>query len=163
MVGSLILTKVPGAIIEKGVLEEFSAKKFNFKPPVNFKIRIANLGNVHFKPQGDITIKNWRGKALEKISINSGRGNVLPDSIRKFEEKWQASRWAFGRFSANLNLTYGENEKTLNSKIIFWIIPWWAIVIFALIIVLIIFTIWIIRKRRKRRGKTPSITRIQMG
>ena len=153
MIGSLVLVKVPGAIIEKGFLEEFSAKKFYFKLPVDFAIKIANLGNVHFKPQGEITIKNWRGKEIDQVTANEARGNVLPDSTRKFEEKWEKNGLIFGRFSANFKAVYGESEKTLDGKLVFWIIPWWLIVILAIIIVLIIITIIIIGKKRKTKKR----------
>ena len=156
MIGSLILGKVPGAIIEKGFLEEFSARKFYFKLPVNFITRISNLGNVHFKPQGEITIKNWRGKEIEKVPINIAKGNVLPDSTRKFEEKWSpgSANWkTFGRFSANLRVVYGESEKTLGGSVIFWIIPWWLIIIILAIIVAVIVLIWFLRRRKKKKFK----------
>ncbi len=166
MIGSLVLVKVPGAIVEKGFLEEFSANRFYFKPPVDFTIRIANLGNVHFKPQGEIAIKNWRGKEIDKITVNEANGNVLPDSTRKFGEQWLSENMSFwkipiGRFSTDLRIVYGESEKTLDGKLIFWIVPWWLIIVFVLIIILIIFgTRYIIKKRRK---KTSSKARIQMG
>ena len=163
MIGSLVLVRVPGAIVEKGFLEEFSSRKFYFKPPVNFVIRITNLGNVHFKPKGEITIKSWQGKDLERIAINQQKGNVLPDSTRKFEQKWSPLNNPFwkipiGRFSANLRIVYGESEKTLDGKIIFWIIPWWLIIIIALIFVTIIYLI--IRKWWKKK-KLVRPTKLQ--
>lgn len=151
MIGSLVLVKVPGAIIEKGFLEEFSAKKFYFKPPVNFIIRISNLGNIHFRPQGEITIKNWRGKNLEQVPINQQKGSVLPDSTRKFEEKWSPSKTCIGRFSAHLRVVYGESEKTLGGQLTFWIIPWWLIAIVIVFILILVFVVWYFRKRKKRR------------
>ena len=156
MIGSLILVKVPGNIIEKGLLEEFSANRFYFKPPVNFTTRISNLGNIHFKPKGEIIVKDFWGNKKEVLVVNESKGNVLPDSTRKFENKWSPNKWTtIGRFSANLGLVYGENEKTLSSKIIFWIIPWWLLVALAVFIILvIIFIIWFRRRRRKKI--TPS-------
>jgi len=184
MIGSLILVRVPGAIVEKASLEEFSAPHFVFTAPQflknllshigsdNFKnrvqnwgkitlvTRVANLGNVHFKPKGEITIKNWRDKKVTALPVNSARGNVLPDSIRKFEEKWQTNQWAYGRFSASLNLAYGESEKNLNSILYFWVIPWWLIVILILILVLIITLV--IRHFRRRQKKSPKL-KVQLG
>lgn len=156
MIGSLVLVKVPGTIIEKGFLEEFSAKRFYFKPPVDFHIRIANLGNVHFKPQGDITVKNWQGEEVDKIAVNETKGNVLPDSTRKFEEKWERNGLILGRFSADLRVVYGEGEKTLDGKLIFWIIPWWSIASLVVIIVIITLTIWLIKRRRKSAQGGPA-------
>ncbi len=160
MIGSLVLIKVPGDIIEEGNLEEFTSKKFYFKPPVNFIIKIANSGNVHFKPQGEITIKNWQGKVLDKVVVNETKGNVLPESIRKFEEQWAQSspfwKTPIGKFSADLKIVYGDSEKTFTDKLVFWIIPWWIIGAAIVIIVVIIGLIVWRRKKRKRKQKKLS-------
>jgi len=159
MIGSLILVKVPGNIIEKGLIEEFSTNNFYFNPPVNFTTRVSNLGNVHFKPKGKITIKDWFGNNKENLTVNEAKGNVLPDSIRKFENKWSADKWVFGRFSASLSLVYGESEKTLDSKITFWIIPWWLIIaLIVLLILIIILIIWFCCRRRRRKNRVEPIS-----
>lgn len=151
MIGSLILVKVPGNIIEKGLLEEFSAKRFYFKPPVNITTRISNLGNVHFKPKGEISIKGWFGKK-ENLTVNESKGNILPDSIRRFDNKWPAPGfWTIGRFSADLRLVYGESEKTLIGRTVFWIIPWWLIIAVIILLFIIILIIVLIRRRRKKK------------
>lgn len=158
-VGSLLLVKIPGDINEKGSVEEFSTPWFYFSPPVNITAFIRNSGNIHFRPDGEITIKDWKGKDLERISINPLKGNVLPDSRRKFEIKWDSEKEPFwkipiGRFSANLRLAYGQSEQTLDSKVYFWIIPWWIIIttgIFFLVVVMLIFF-----KRRKRKNNRPK-------
>lgn len=159
MIGSLILVKVPGNIIEKGFLEEFSANRFYFKPPVNFVTRVSNLGNVHFKPKGEIMIKDFWGNKKENLIVNESKGNVLPDSTRRFDNKWPAPGfWTIGKFSANLKLIYGESEKTLDSKIVFWLIPWWLIIALIVIIILvIILIIWLRRRRGRRKKAVPPL------
>ena len=153
MIGSLILGKTPGEIIEKGVLEEFIAGRFYFKKPIKFITRIKNTGNIHFKPQGEIIIKNWRGKKIDTIAVNSAKGNVLPDSTRKFEESWTPQKWyTVGRFKADLKLTYGESDQALNGHLVFWLIPWWLIAFLAIVVIAIIFLI--IRWWRKRPKKS---------
>jgi hypothetical protein len=164
-VGSLVLVRTPGDITEEGSLEEFSAPWFFFKPPVSFAAFIKNNGNIHWKPKGEITIRDWQGKEKARIDINPKRGNVLPDSRRKFEEKWDAPATPFwkipvGKFSADLRVVYGQNDKTLGSKIYFWIIPWWLIIgVAVLFLALIIFCIRRWRKKRKlaaEKNKPPS-------
>jgi hypothetical protein len=141
MVGSLLLVKVPGVITESGTLQEFSVKKFYLKPPVVFTVKIANLGNIHFKPQGEITIKNWRGKEIDKLSINQTGGNVLPNSVRKFEEKYDPNKTLVGRYSADLRVVYGAEGKVLTGELMFWVLPWWAIAIAVIVLALIIAAI----------------------
>lgn len=156
MIGSLVLVRAPGAIAEKGVLEEFIANKFFFKPPVQFTLRIQNQGNVHFKPNGEITIKDWWGKIADKVTVNQAKGNVLPESTRKFEEKWlpkTGNWWTIGRFKANLSLTYGESNQSLTGSLVFWVVPWWLIII---LVALLGFIIGMIIRRRKR-NKPPQM------
>jgi hypothetical protein len=156
MVGSLVLLRVPGDIVERGNLDEFSAPWFYFKPPVPFATFFSNKGNIHFKPEGEITIRNWQGKEVDRININPTNGNILPDSRRNFEVKWAAPAAPFwkipvGRFSADLRAVYGQSDQTLGSKIYFWIIPWWVII--AALIALLIIIIFLIRFRKKRKKK----------
>jgi len=91
----LIILNVDGDVIRKGSSEQFyvtdpfmqdkkPVKLFEY-PPVQFVARIRNDGNTHFKPQGNIFL--YRGdKQIASIIINEDEGNVLKDSIRKFEE-----------------------------------------------------------------------------
>jgi len=79
MVGSLILGKVSGDIVEKAEVREFSAGgRFFLKSPINFTLRIANSGNVHFAPKGEIVVSNW-GKNVSTQDINPQKGNILPN------------------------------------------------------------------------------------
>jgi hypothetical protein len=157
MVGTLILVKVPGAIEEKASLLEFSTnKKFYFNLPVDFTTKISNFGNIHFKPKGEIKISGWKDGTT--LTFNESKGNVLPESTRKFANKWEKKAANFldvpiGKFKANLNLAYGEGNKNLTSSIYFWIIPLWLIIAAAVVLILIIVIItWlIIRRRRKAR------------
>jgi len=152
MIGSLILAKVPGTIIEKGFLESFKANRIYLKLPATFQVRISNLGNVHFKPRGDITIKGMFGGESDKIQLNQARGNVLPDSIRKFEEKWNPEKIIIGRYTADLRVVYGESEKTLDGQVVFWVLPLWFLLALGGLILLIVILIIIIKKKRKNRN-----------
>jgi hypothetical protein len=155
MVGSLVLVKVPGAITENGRIEDYyTNKNILFDNNVVFTTRISNLGNVHFKPKGTITIKNIFGQKVSSIDFNDTSGNVLPDSIRKFENKWNSKSILVGPFTASLNVVYGEENNTLNAETGFWIIPWWFIIVISVLLVItIILVIWLIRKIR---GPKPS-------
>lgn len=147
MIGSLVLVKVPGAVIEKGFLESFKAQSLLVKPPVVFDARISNLGNIHFKPAGNISIKGMFGDSYT-IPINQAAGNVLPDSTRKFEEKWSPGGFKIGRYTAKLDVVYGENEKTLSGQTVFWILPIWFIACLALVVVAVVVLAIFIRRRR---------------
>jgi hypothetical protein len=157
MVGGLVMVKVPGDIKENGRIEDFSSDKLLYLfNKVKLTTRISNLGNVHFKPRGSIVIKNIFGKTTDTLSFNEQGGNVLPESIRKFENNWDSKKILIGPYTATANLVYGESEKAMTEKITFWMIPWWLLVIIAVIILLVI--IWVIWRKIKKGKKQKNST-----
>jgi hypothetical protein len=136
-VGALILLKVSGTITEKVTLAELStfqtAKDKNGRPvvkktgffehgPVGFLVRVRNEGSVHEKAKGAIEIKDWMGKKVASVAVNGTGGNVLPDSVRKFEQSLEQKR-LFGHYSAKMTLNYSSG-KVINGSLGFWVIPW---------------------------------------
>lgn len=150
-VGSLILLKVSGTISEKLSLSEFSTQhssKTNGKNPVlkntnffeygpiDFVVRLHNEGNVHEKVKGSINIKDWTGKSLGAVAVNEKGGNVLPDSVRRFNERLDKKQ-LFGHYTAALDLTYSSGKK-LNASLGFWVIPW-KLILIVLVVVIVLF------------------------
>jgi len=78
-VASLFLFRVKGAIKEDAQIISFVKKDIDW--PLNFSLRLENLGNVHFAPQGSIEIVNWRNKKVGEIQINSLGQSILPQRI----------------------------------------------------------------------------------
>jgi hypothetical protein len=127
-VGTLILLRVSGAITDKLSLAEFSATQSG-KPhgffehgPVGFLVRVKNDGSVHEKAQGSVTVANMFGHKVGVVAVNPKGGNVLPDSVRRFEQTLDKKQ-LFGRYTATLALTY-SGHKTVGGKLAFWVIPW---------------------------------------
>ncbi len=151
MVGSLILVRVSGDIREKASIEEFSVPRWSLNGPIKFVTRIENLGNVHFKPRGSINISDWRGENIESFDLNPNSGNVLPESIRRFEREWK-NQGKWGRFTAKVSTTYGDRKQKLESEVVFWIIPIFILIIIGLMLVIFaIFVVWLIRRRNKSK------------
>ncbi len=140
-VGALVLLKVSGTITEKVSLAEFSAlqggKKSGFfeHGPIDFLVRVRNEGSVHEKAQGSISVTNWQGKQIASIPVNAKGGNVLPDSIRRFEQSL-SEKQLFGHYSAKLALNYGGG-KLLSASLGFWVIPWKLILLVLLGIIVV--------------------------
>ncbi len=129
MVTSLFFTRVAGDVHEVGSIREFTtSKSYLGTPEVAFSLRFENKGNVHLRPQGEIKILNMWGEERGIVPINqyTNFGNVLPNSIRKFDFTWKGE-WSMsdiGRYTAIATLGYGTEEKQFaSSKTNFWVIP----------------------------------------
>ena len=179
--GSLVLLRVGGEITEIGKLLEFDTKdKKNFYThlPIDFYLRFENLGNVHLKPQGQIKITGILDITATPttIVVNQAGGNVLPKSIRRYEESWtkpgskattlpgfveelkaQWKGFAIGKFTAHLNLIYGTEGRQVAAVKDFWVFPWLLILLMAVVLVGLIcglkfgirkYNAWIIKKAK---------------
>jgi hypothetical protein len=168
-VGTLLLMKVAGPITDKLSTAQFSTgsitkaglgwvdKSFFEEAPVDFLVRLKNEGSVHEKPKGNITITNMFGKKSKPVVVNQTGGNVLPDSIRRFESSYK-DKGLFGYYSATVNLTYANNQ-TLTAKTSFWVLPWKMILVVMSILVVAAILLrfglkryndWIISQARRR-------------
>lgn len=150
-IGSLLLFTVPGDIKYQGSIAEFSANKKIFIDSTNkvdLLTRFQNLSTNHVKPQGDIVITNLLGKEVATLSVNEKMGNVLPESIRKFENSWE-KKYGFGLYKATVSLAFGDSGSA-KSELSFWIIPWKET---AGAIVILIILIWILTHLRWGGGK----------
>jgi len=159
MIGSLVMVKVPGDIQEKGSLEDFDTDKFfYFGNDINFLTRIVNSGNIHFKPRGNIEVKNIFGSNVETLTVNESGGNVLPDSTRRFENNWKSDKFLCGIYKAELGIIYGDSAQKIMSSATFIIVPWWMLIIMG--VTLILFTtllLILIKKIRKKRKAKKNI------
>lgn len=163
--GSLVLVRVNGAAKEAMEIEEFTATKGGKSQsifestPINFTERIKNTGNLHQQPSGQVSITDMFGKKVAAVNVNLPPRNVLPASIRKFEQPLDSSvignKKLFGRYTAELKLTYGTNKQTINETITFWVIPYKliGIVLVALIGGFFLFRFLIRRYNQRIIGK----------
>lgn len=159
-IGTLVLIKVSGDIQENAKFEEFfvmqngKRKSFLEYGPVTFVERIKNEGNVHFKPIGTVRVTNMFGKETAVLSVNEKGGNVLPASIRKFEQTLN-KKWLFGRYTAEANVQYGG--KNINESISFWVVPYKLIAIILGGLILLVLAIrWVLRKYVQRAVSKAS-------
>jgi len=148
LLGSLLLLNVNGEATESGRIREFSTdKKFYNKPDINLRVRFENTGSVHIQPQGEIRIINFLGKEKKIIPINhyTDFGNILPNSIRKWDFNWRAdsSFWEMGRYRAVLELDFGEKaHESVDQTIYFWIINF-KLLLITLSSVLFVFLLFL--------------------
>jgi hypothetical protein len=166
-VTALFFMRVAGDVTESGSIREFrTTESILQKPEVNFEVRFQNTGTVHLQPQGDIEIFNMWDEKRGTIPINQQThfGNVLPNSIRKFEFAWKTEGSAFdiGRYRAVVTLGYGEDKKNfVTSTTYFWIVPYKEILIvfgsFALFIWIFAFAVKLyVRRMLLLSGISPN-------
>lgn len=130
IVTALIFLRVEGDVIEQGGIRSFrTTTGILDRPEASFELRFENNGNVHLQPQGQIEIFNMWGEVRGEVPINRNTmfGNVLPESVRKYEFTWTGD-WSLadiGRYRAVATLAYGEESRQFSSQeAVFWVIPW---------------------------------------
>lgn len=159
--GALVLLRVNGKVNESLSVKDFYASHGSSRgsilesAPLTFTERLQNDGNVHVAPTGQVTVKNMFGKTVGGVNVNAPPRNILPGSIRKFEQAFDQSvignKKLFGKYTANLKLTYGDSKKTLTDSITFWVIPYKLIAALAILLVAGFFVLRELMRRYNRR------------
>jgi hypothetical protein len=160
-IGTLVLINVSGNVTYDAKIEEFftmqngKRKGFFETGPISFIERIKNQGSVHIKPIGTIRITNTFGKEVAVLSVNETGGNILPGSIRRFEQQLD-KKFLIGRYTAEANIQY--NGQNMTSFLTFWVIPYKliAIILGVLILLFVIFRTGIKRYNRMIIKKAQS-------
>lgn len=122
----LLNIRVDGPVTESAYVNIFKTPKFlEFgKIPVYFEI--MNKGGYHINPKGQITLTDWMGKEVERITIEDK--NIFPNAKRSYDTKI-GSTWMFGKYKVALESNYGETGKTMLTESIVWVIPVTVIII----------------------------------
>lgn len=148
--GSLILLKVAGKIVEKGRITSLAAPRLVERGPINLELRFRNEGNVHLKPEGKLKVWGLWGPRTAELSV--GGQNVLPRSTRLFSTKW-AKVPSFGVFFARGRLAYGEDDKVASSpRATIFVMPWRLMLVAVGIFVLGLLLGFLPRRRKKGAG-----------
>lgn len=167
-VGALIILRVDGNIREAGNITDFSVTKAGVysRLPVSFNTLFHNVGNVHVRPTGEVTVRNVLGGTSVVLSVNEALGAVLPSSERRFTTTWEkepnratagnffqevGTEWnnfAFGPYTAAVNLKFGlSNDNVATQTVRFVVIPWHLLLVILLAILLIVLlTVWGVRR-----------------
>lgn len=151
-VGSLILVRVPGDIIEKVTLASFDVRQkggvgsfFTSSKDLAAVARFKNEGNVQVQPFGKIILKNQSGKVLASYEVNNTepRGNVLPDSVRRFDTALTKTG-TIGKFTVEGNFGYGSSGQLISTSKTFYVIPTWIMIAVVVLVAIIILGVFVI-------------------
>ena len=155
-VASLLLLDVTGQRTESAAILDFNVSKFNNRLPIEFEYRIQNQGDVHVTPSGTITVENVAGSEAAQVSVNSGGGRILPLSTRQYMDSWSRivdlqtgkgfveeirNEWenfGLGRYTAELEIQYSDEQGLITATTTFWIIPWHLIIVAVTVTILML-------------------------
>lgn len=81
--------QAPGQTQQLQVASFSSVKSTYEYVPATFNIKVYNSGNIYTAPTGDVYISRTKnGPIIDTLDINSGLGNVLPETSRIFSVNW---------------------------------------------------------------------------
>ena len=164
--GVLFLLAVPGDIKEDARIESFTVNAGTFdRLPAYFDTRIRNLGNIHFRPEGNIVVKSMFGTTSARFPMNPLNAAVLPNSIRRVQTVWAVKTFDsdtgkgtfFGRYTAELDATYGTSKQPLHGQVTFWVFPWRLAIVGGVLLVVLILLLMgynrmVVRVAMKKTG-----------
>jgi hypothetical protein len=153
-VGSLIYLKVIGDATEAVNLKEFKVDQvFKAYGPTQIVAEIENLGDIHVRPEGKLTVTNWLKDEVYSAALEEK--NIFPFASRTYD--WEMpGKWRFGRYQARLTAAAGEAAIPLSGSIYFWIIPVKELTLITMALAAISWLISL--KKRRRRVPPPPIT-----
>lgn len=145
-VGTLILIRVSGNVKESAQIAQIYTSQNNKHRslfeygPISISTRVQNTGNVHIQPSGTVTVNNMFGRRVANFQLNQTKGNILPQSIRRFDATLN-NKLLFGRYKVMADIVYGKDNTITSRTAYFWVIPYKLIIIILAILAAIIFLI----------------------
>ena len=110
-------------------------------------ITVENAGDTTSAPVGELIFYNNRGKEVNSVSINSENSQVGPGETKTFVASIPFSG-DIGRFKANVNLAYGENQRAnLYDTSSFYMIPFKYLAMVAGLAVLLLVVLLLLLRR----------------
>lgn len=157
--GTLFYAAVDGDIVENASVKEFKAdSSFKEYGPVELTTMIVNYSDSHIRPKGTVDIKNLFGQVIYSQPLEEH--NIFPEAVREFKNK-VGKKLMFGRYTAELRATYGQNNNlTLFAVTNFIVFPWkiTAVIILAITVAVLLF---IFLKKKKRNIASGGQTNTQ--
>jgi hypothetical protein len=143
-VGTLMLLNISGDAKQSARVAELYTSRngkrgslFEYGP-LGITTRVENDGNVHFQPKGTLLITDTFGRTVSVAQFNQENRNILPGSIRKFENNFD-KKFLFGKYTVQADIVYGSDNQITSAKTTFWVIPYKVIGLIILGLALLIF------------------------
>jgi hypothetical protein len=92
-------------------IEKFDVTKYTGEDAnnygINFGVTVENMGNVHIRPKGKVTIGDKEGNRIKEVDIFHGFP-VFPRAKRTFPAIWKRGVLPPGEYKAKATINYGE-------------------------------------------------------
>jgi hypothetical protein len=142
-------------IIERAEISEFKpSTPVLTKSPLEFSLKIKNIGNQPVTPSGELILYTKNGKELSSAPI-AGK-QIEPNQTESFPVKIGFSGLP-GRYKVKLVGEYGENGKDLQDIIYFLYMP--TILLTVFIVLILGGLIWLTMAINKRRREAGTVER----
>lgn len=155
-VASIVLVRVNGDIVENMALESLDVRNsersnsassfFTSNKNLYVVARFKNMGSSHEQPFGKVVLKKG-DKVLQTTEINNAevKGNVLPDSVRRFSVKLdKVGSW--GKYTVEGNFGYGSTGQLISGKTSFFVFPLALIIAILVVVAAVVMAIvWLPR------------------
>jgi hypothetical protein len=116
---------------------------------VNLRLSYENVGDVHIRPMGKVTLKNVFGAVAGEVAIEPWY--ILPGSIRSRTLELP-THYHFGYYSASVAMKDDYGQTADYAKTTFWILPHETVLVLVVIIVLATMITRVIRRRGVKKS-----------
>jgi hypothetical protein len=146
VLASLISLTIEGPVEENTRIVAFGPKSLSEFGPIEFKTEIKNLGDIHATPKAVVEVSDLLGRKVHSFALDNL--NIFPGASRLYENTWE-QKWLFGRFKAELDGYYGQEENLpLAAVAYFWVIPYKLILIVLLALAIATTGFFYLKKKR---------------
>lgn len=109
--GVSIYVAIKGTEVVEANIEKLDAKNYGSESPenygINFGVTIENMGNVHIRPKGRVTVEDEEGNRIKELEVFHGFP-VFPQAKRTFPAIWKRGVLPPGEYKAKATISYGE-------------------------------------------------------
>ena len=157
-IAPVILVKIPGDVDESGFISTFQSTKniWSNQDSIDFDLVVENIGNVHYRPSGQLVIRNIIGQEVHRSTIDGQ--NVIPGAQRRLDANWKDVGFRMGYYQAEVTLVYGSDSQILDATSSFFIVPYQVLLPISVIVLIVLFFLFKGRRRIKRAIKALSAT-----
>ncbi len=117
--GVILAFTLPGELKREGTITDINYFQDKPKEPISILVSCVNIGNVHIKIWGNITIINQLGREMFKIELKPPQV-VFPNYSCQLKATWKPQNLSVGTYTVKVNIEVadGKSMEVLNPLIV---------------------------------------------